>query len=279
MSNFFSNLYENLCQDDIFTHAAALAFYFTLALAPLSILIIVAFGLINVDLTEQLTDKISSLVGEDAANIFLALSAGAHDRVDLRTSSSLIAVFTLLLSSSAIFGQMETSLNWILRCEVTESPRSFFQAVTAYLKTRVVGAMLVLIVIVIAITSLFAASTIQSISGQHFRLYNILNFVGDFVVFTTLFTVVFRILPQQKPSYLDSFIAGTTTTLFFIFGKHLVGIYLGIVAVNSSYGVAGLPAALFLWFFYSSFMIFLGAEILKILPHLRILKREANFYV
>lgn len=267
---------KNLIKDDLFTHAAALAFYLALALAPLFILIIVSFGLMNMDLSQQLVEKINSLMGGEAASLFSTLSSGARQRDDLRTSSSLIAILALVLSASAIFGQMETAFYAVLGYNTPDSQSSPLASIISYLKMRAFGGLLVLIFIVILIVSLSAASAVQFISGQHTQLYTLLNFAGDLFAFTMIFSLVFKILPQRSPSYRDSFIAGTITSLLFIFGKHLVGIYMGIVASSSTYGVAGLPIALFIWLFYSSFAVVFGAEILKIIPHLRNFERETR---
>jgi membrane protein len=50
------------------------------------------------------------------------------------------------------------------------------------------------------------------------------------------------------------------TACLFIFGKYLIGIYIGNSAVASSFGAAGSVIALLLWIYYSAQIFFLGAE-------------------
>jgi membrane protein len=47
-------------------------------------------------------------------------------------------------------------------------------------------------------------------------------------------------------------------------GKSLIGLYLGHSSVASSYGAAGSLLVLLLWVYYSSLLVFVGAELTQV---------------
>ena len=57
---------------------------------------------------------------------------------------------------------------------------------------------------------------------------------------------------------------GELTQLLFTIGKFFIGLYLGRSSVASSYGVAGSFVVLLVWVYYSSQILYLGAEITKV---------------
>ncbi len=57
--------------------------------------------------------------------------------------------------------------------------------------------------------------------------------------------------------------AGLTTALFLV-GKALIGAYLGRSGFGSSYGAAGSLVVLLVWIYYSSQILFFGAEFTKV---------------
>ena len=57
---------------------------------------------------------------------------------------------------------------------------------------------------------------------------------------------------------------GAFTALLFTLGKYLLGLYLALGTVSSAYGAAGSLVVILLWVYYSSQMVFLGAEFTKV---------------
>jgi membrane protein len=51
------------------------------------------------------------------------------------------------------------------------------------------------------------------------------------------------------------------TAVLFTLGKWLIGLYLGKSAVGSAYGAAGSLVVLLVWIYYSSQILFFGAEL------------------
>ena len=87
-----------------------------------------------------------------------------------------------------------------------------------------------------------------------------MNLVLSLALITLLFTMIFKFLPDAKIAWHDVRIGAFITALLFIVGKFALGFYLGKSAVGSSYGAAGSLIVLLLWVYYSSQILFFGAE-------------------
>lgn len=84
--------------------------------------------------------------------------------------------------------------------------------------------------------------------------------VGSTVVFALLFALIFKFVPDAKIGWRDVWIGALFTSILFVLGKFLIGLYLGRAAVVSAYGAAASFAIVLLWLYYSAQILFLGAE-------------------
>jgi membrane protein len=82
----------------------------------------------------------------------------------------------------------------------------------------------------------------------------------SFVVFTALFAMIYKVVPDAPVEWRDVWIGAAVTSLLFSFGKFAIGFYLGKAAVGSAYGAAGSLVVLLVWVYYSAQIFFLGAE-------------------
>jgi membrane protein len=76
--------------------------------------------------------------------------------------------------------------------------------------------------------------------------------------------MIFKFLPDAKIAWRDVWIGAFITAALFTLGKFALGLYLGRSGVGSSYGAAGSLIVLLLWVFYSSQIVFFGAEFTQV---------------
>ena len=62
----------------------------------------------------------------------------------------------------------------------------------------------------------------------------------------------------------DVFVGGLITSVFFTLGKLAIGYYLGRSNIASVYGAAGSIMIIMVWVYYSSIILYLGAEFTKV---------------
>jgi membrane protein len=90
------------------------------------------------------------------------------------------------------------------------------------------------------------------------------NLVVSFAVITVLFALIFKVLPDVEIAWRDVWVGAVLTTLLFMVGKALIGLYLGRSSYASSYGAAGSLVALLVWIYYSAQIMFFGAEFTQV---------------
>ena len=96
-----------------------------------------------------------------------------------------------------------------------------------------------------------------------FALVWITNLVSSLVVFTILFALVYRALPDTRIPWTDLWLGAAITAVLFTAGKSMIGLYLGTSGVTSAYGAAGSFVLILLWVYYSAVIFLFGAEITR----------------
>ncbi|MEO8351827.1 MAG: YihY/virulence factor BrkB family protein, partial [Chthoniobacteraceae bacterium] len=90
------------------------------------------------------------------------------------------------------------------------------------------------------------------------------GFLLSFSVVTTLFAFIFRVLPDAQIEWRNVWIGAAITALLFEIGKFGLSIYLGRESTASSFGAAGSIVLLLLWVYYTSCILFFGAEFTQV---------------
>ena len=87
-----------------------------------------------------------------------------------------------------------------------------------------------------------------------------LNFIISFLVITSLFAAVFKWLPDVQLRWKTTYLGAILTTVLFIIGKSVLGIYFGQSDPASVYGGASSVVLILLWVYYTCLIVFYGAE-------------------
>ncbi len=91
-------------------------------------------------------------------------------------------------------------------------------------------------------------------------LFYIINLVITFGIITTLFGVIFKVLPDAKVKWKDVLAGAIATAILFMLGKFGISFYLSKSDIGSTYGTAGSLVVLLVWVYYSSIILYFGAE-------------------
>ena len=115
-------------------------------------------------------------------------------------------------------------------------------------------------------SSFFALSQIFSASTNLFDCFQ--NLISDsilsFLLASFLFSLMFKMLPDAKIKWKDVLFGGLITAVFFTLGKLAIGFYLGKSNLTTLYGAAGSIIIIMVWVYYSSIILYLGAEFTKV---------------
>jgi membrane protein len=246
--------------------AAALAYYTAFSIAPLLLLTISIAGLVLGDEAAQGTIfyQLQGLLGPEAAGFFQ--SAIAHSREPGSSSvSAAIGIATLIWSAGNVFGQLQDALNTIW--EVQPAPAGLVGSV----KRRIVPLSMVLGIGFLLLVSLLLSAGISAVGtflGEvlpgSIVFWQAVNVILSLVVVTLLLAAIFKVLPDAEVSWSDVWIGAILTSLLFVVGKTLIGIYLGHASVGSTYGAAGSLLVFLVWVYYSAQILFFGAEFTQV---------------
>jgi membrane protein len=111
-----------------------------------------------------------------------------------------------------------------------------------------------------------AFTTALSLAGQYLgaqlpqTLLQAAGSIISFAVITAMFAIMFKLLPDTKVRWRDVWLGAALTAALFELGKLLIGIYVGKLALASTYGAAASLVIMLIWVYYSSQILLLGAE-------------------
>jgi membrane protein len=243
---------------------AALAYYTAFSLAPLLVIVIAIIGFFfgREAAMGQLSAQIESLVGEDGAKAVEAMVASA-DKPATGLFATIVGVAMLLVGALGLFGQLQDALNTVWGVEAKSTG-----GITGFIRDRLLSFTMVLgtaFLLLISLVISAALAAVASLFGewQGTVIGQILNAAVSLVVITLLFAMIYRFLPDAKIAWRDVWFGAGFTTVLFMIGKYLIGLYIGGTSIASSYGAAGSLAALLIWLYYSAQIFLFGAELTK----------------
>jgi membrane protein len=79
-----------------------------------------------------------------------------------------------------------------------------------------------------------------------------------------LFALLFKVMPEVEIAWRDIWVGALVTALLFSVGKWLLSFYVSQATPGSAYGAAGSLIVLLVWIYYSSQILFLGAEFTQV---------------
>jgi membrane protein len=91
------------------------------------------------------------------------------------------------------------------------------------------------------------------------KLFYFVNLATILLVISSMFMLIFKILPNSSISWKNAFIGAVVTSILFLIGKFIIGFYLGHSKIGTTYGTTASIVILMLWIYYSSIILYFGA--------------------
>ena len=254
-------------EDGVSQHAAALAYYTVFSLAPLLVIAVAVAGLAFGQEAAQgeIVGALGGMLGHDAASAIEEMVAAAR-----KPSSGIIAgvagVAALVFGATGVFAQLQESLDAIW--EVKPKPDRGFKGL---LKARFLSFTMVLGIGFLLLVSLAVTAALSALGdwmGSSLPVPELamqaINVVLGLAVTTGLFAAIYKVLPDVEIGWRDVWVGAAVTSLLFTLGRLAIGVYLGKSGVSSAYGAAGSFAVILIWVYYSSQILFFGAEFTRV---------------
>ncbi len=250
-------------EDNVSRLAAALAYYTIFAIAPLLVIAIFVAGLIwSADAAQkQVYVQLKGFMGDSTATAVQGMVKSASETGG-GVWATIIGIALLIYGSTNVFASLQDSLNTIW--EVKVDPTSGWGAMV---RARLFSFGMVLgigfLLLVSLVVSTVLSAMVNFVGGEG-AFWGIVNFVIFIPIATALFAMIFKYLPDVDIAWGDVWIGAGVTAVLFAAGKFLIGLYLGQSSVTSVYGGAGSLVVLLIWVYYSSLILFFGAEFTQV---------------
>lgn len=261
------NTFKGFTDHKITKLSGSLAYYTVFSMGPLLIMIISLCGLfLGREAVEgEVFAVLRGFVGEDTAiqlqEIIKNASLAGKSKI-----AAIIGGVTLLIGATTVFGEIQDSINtiWGLKAKPKKGWLKMLQ--NRFLSFSVIVSLGFLLLV-----SLMVTGVIEGISaGLRARypdvtvvVFYIINLILTLVISGIIFAVIFKVLPDAKIRWRDVFAGALVTALLFMLGKFGISLYISQTQVGSTYGAAGSLVVLIVWIYYSSIILYLGAEFTK----------------
>jgi membrane protein len=201
-------------------------------------------------------------------------SAAAQIQEILRNASlsgkgpvtGIIGVITLLIGATTVFAEIQDTINTIWRLK--PKPKKGWLKM---LLDRLLSFSIVVSIGFLLLVSLIITGLVEALSNRLLNIFPdvallliyIFNLLITFGVVTLLFAIIFKVLPDAKIKWRDVITGAMVTAVLFMIGKFGITFYISSSNVSTAYGTAGSFVILLVWIYYSSIILYFGAEFTK----------------
>ncbi len=268
ISLVIKDVFREFSADNIVKYSASLAYYTVFSIAPLLVVITTFFGFLfgQEAMQGQIYDQLNKLVGSRAAiqiqDIIKNIHLGGNNFF-----ATVISIIILFIGATSMFGEIQDSINKIWGLRIKPHKVWWKLIVTRMLSFSLIlsiGIIMIVSLLLNAVVAAFGKFIARFISNYSLYFIQVSDAILSFIVAAFLFSLIFKILPDAKIRWKDVLFGGFITAVFFTLGKLGIGYYLGKSNFTSVYGAAGSIIILMVWVYYSSIILYLGAEFTKV---------------
>lgn len=254
---------------DTATLGAALSYYMLFSIVPVIIVVITAVGVIlgPQAVNGELHTYLSDFLGSRGAHQIERIISKMYDP-DKSGLAAIVAGVVLLIGSTSVFRQLRKSLNSIW--EVKPQAR---KAVVAYILNHVFSLGIIICIALLLLITLVINAAVSALTDRLAETFSLLsvwivvivNQSLSLAAATALFAFVYKYLSDARLHWSDIWEGAFFTAILFTIGKHLIAVYIGISHMATTYGAAGSAVLILIWVFYSSQLVFFGAQFTRAL--------------
>lgn len=252
-------------------HAAALAFYALLSLAPLITISVAIAGLVfnRAALEGKIVTATADFIGEPAAVFVQDIIKNSFNT----TTGGLLAVVSfafLLFAASNVFWQLRVSLNtlWGLMPDAEQGEYNYMATLMDRLLSiaavLVAGISLLGALLLNALAAAIFLEPVQDLLVGFEWVAWLLSVVIAPALYMVIFAVIFKLLPRTRVRWRDIWPGAAITAGLFWIGGAIVWLYLTRSGVASIYGAAGSIIVFLIWVFASAWIFLFGAKFTQV---------------
>ncbi len=250
--------------DQPFTFAASLSYYSLLSMAPLLFIVIAVAGAFfgHGAVRSEVIGEVRTLTGVSGAALVTSLIDNVQS-IGGSVGSIVLGGGLMLFGATTVFAELQGALNHVWHVEAAPG-----NALWGFLRHRLLSFALVLSIgfllsISLILSAIFTAvqNYLLGLEIADVTLWKVVNAMVSFGLFTVLIAMIFKYLPDAIIEWRDVWLGAFITSVLFVAGKYLIGLYLGQAGIGSLFGAAGSVVVFMVWVYYAALIFFFGAEV------------------
>jgi len=261
--SLFKQAYISWNRNEPYARSATIAYYALFSLPSLLIIVVTIAGyFFGQDAVQgRMTSEISDFIGREPAEAIESMIAKAALASD-STWTIIFGVGMLLFGATGVFFQLKMAMNniWNIAAKQTNFLRMLLDRLISFGMVMVIGLLLLLSLVVSALIRILKDEIEQYAPNITEFMVDAANFGISFLVITTLFAAIFKLLPDIKLRWRVTYLGAAVTTVLFLIGEALISFYFGQSNPASVYGGASSVVLILLWVYYTCLILFFGAE-------------------
>jgi membrane protein len=258
--------------------AAALSYYATFSIFPLLLLLLGFFGFflgpatsaqaqIRLAFTRSVSDAEVLVTTLDTLLTAVADQAGA---------ATLVGVATLLIGASGVFGQLDRAFNKIWDAPeplpsggiAASIKRALGKRLFAFGMVLAAGLLLVISLVLTGVTNAVLQRTATLLGIDQGRTASTLAFLwrllATLAVNAIIFAILFKYLPAPRVAWRDVWVGALISAIVWELAKQVLVLYIAWSSFSSAYGAISTLLVAMVWIYFSSQILFMGAEFTKV---------------
>ncbi len=257
---------SSFADDKAMKMSASLAYTTIFSLSPLLVLVISVTSIVYKNSEYALFEQIRGLLGTEAATQIQSVIEKSNVSGGSKLSLG-ISIIVLIIGATAIFTEIQDSLNTIWR--VRPKPKKGFQK---FLLNRILSFSMIISLGFLLIVSLIINLVVAALSERLTRFFpdttvilvEAFNIVLTFSIISVLFAIIFKFLPDVKITWKNVRTGAFATALLFMLGRYVIGLYLTTTGTGSTFGAAGSVIVILTWVYYTAAILYFGAEFTQV---------------
>lgn len=259
--------FKNFIEDNAFKLSASLSYYTVFSLGPLLIIVINLAGFFYGEeaVEGKLYNQINGLVGSQAALQIQEIIRNIQ-QTDQGVWAAIVGVVVLILGATGVFMEMQDSINYIWSVKAKPKKGWLKLIINRLLSFSLVvsmGFILLVSLVVSALLDILSDSLARYFQHVTVVIFKVVNVVVILIVISALFAIIFKVLPDAVIRWKDAFVGALFTSVLFLLGKIGISFYLGRSDLGVTYGAAASIVVILSWVYYSSLILYFGAEFTK----------------
>ena len=262
------NTFAGFLEKKILKMSAALSYVTVFSIGPLLLVVLYLCDFFwgREAIEGSIYSQLKNLIGSDSATQVQTMIQNLAIS-NIGSFAGIIGIITLIIGATSVFAEIQDSINtiWGIR------PKKKISGIWLFIKARllsfgVIGSVGFILLVSLGISAILDGIGEELMTYFPDSLYYVIyvaNSLLSFAIISLLFGAIFTILPDAEIKWRQVKFASFATSILFIFGKFLISFYIANSNIDSVYGSAGSFVIIMVWVYYSSVILYFGAQFAK----------------